>query len=316
MPDNDQPTPQAAPLHQRGVTAVYRTRTLIYLTSAAAVLTLLFFYIRQSSPPARGATKTESKTNLVYIWIPEGGYEQGCSKFDTVCEADEKPAHEVTISKGFWMGQTEVTVGAYSKFASSTNRRLPPEATFGSRNLNPGWANKQAPIVNVSWNDAHEFCEWSGGSLPTESQWEYAARGDGSAPGQTTLSAIAWYANNSGAAALADATALFKEDGPGFLGRLAQNQSTFHSAGKLAPNSFMLYDMLGNVWEWTADWYGEGYYRANERFDPKGPADGQAKVLRGGAWVNVAGAVRASVRGRRPTDSRSIDTGFRCTLPQ
>ncbi|MEO8659462.1 MAG: formylglycine-generating enzyme family protein [Bryobacteraceae bacterium] len=316
MPEKDQLIPQAAPPRQGGVTAFYRTQTFIYLAAAAAVLTPLFLFIRRSSPPARGATKTEAKTNLVYIWVPEGVYEQGCSKVDGACEADEKPAHEVTVSKGFWMGKTEVTVGSYFKFASSTNRRLPPESTFGSRNLNPGWANKQAPIVNVDWNDAHEFCEWSGGALPTESQWEYAARGDSSGPGETNLSAAAWYANNSGSAELEDAAALLQADGSGFLGRLAKNGNTFHNVGQLAPNSFGLCDMLGNVWEWTADWYGASYYQSNERGDPKGPADGQARVLRGGAWVNVAGAVRMSVRGRRPRDSRSVDTGFRCTLPQ
>jgi hypothetical protein len=95
----------------------------------------------------------------------------GCSPGDNECHVSEKPSHRVTITKGFWIGQTEVTVGAYKRFAAATGRQMP-----GAPSFNSGWADDMMPIVNVTWDDAREYCTWAGGRLLTEVEWEYSAR--------------------------------------------------------------------------------------------------------------------------------------------
>lgn len=278
---------------------------------AAAVVTIFFVAaLRWTSPAPRGTVRRNSKDGLDYVWIPAGGFRAGCSGFDEQCNPEEKPAHDVTISKGFWIGQLEVPVAAYRRFVASKKRPMPPEPTFGSRSLNPGWSQADLPIVNVTWDEAQAFCSWAGGALPTEAQWEYAARGGEGGPRHGHLSAISWFGDNSGAAPL-DTAALSQQDEVDFLGRLSLNGNSFHPGGRLAPNGAGLYDVLGNVWEWAADSFDENFYRESGRFDPVG-RQGDTKTLRGGSWTNPPQMIRVSVRGRRPPDARSIDTGFRC----
>ena len=290
-----------------------RGRRLILLGILLAAVVFVVFLIRTFSPPAPGTIKDNSKDGLRYVWVPSGECLEGCSKFDSDCSPDEKPTHQVTISKGFWIGQTEVTVAAYRIYSAATHRSMPPEPTFGGRNLNAGWSELRSPIVNVDWNDSIGYCRWAGGELPTEAQWEYAARAGNPAPRYGLLPQIAWIGDNSGAGSI-DTAGLLKQDEPGYLGRLSANRNTFHSVGLLAPNQFGLYDMLGNVWEWTADWYAQTYDPIGEGVDPAGPPSGDAKVLRGGSWTNTPSSVRVSVRGRRTPETRSADTGFRCVL--
>lgn len=308
-PDPQNSTTQTTP-HENDRSGRLRKR-LIFFSLLAAVLVLIALFVRMSSPPAGGTVRENSHDGQRYVWIPAGGFEAGCSKFDSDCSPDEKPAHDVTISKGFWIGQTEVTAGAYRRFATATHRSMPPDPTFGDRSLNAGWTDARMPIVNVDWNESQAFCKWVGGGLPTEAQWEYAARGGNTAARYGNLPQIAWFGDNAGAERL-DTTTLLKQDEAGFLGRLSSNRNTFHAVGLLAPNQFGVYDILGNVWEWTADWYGENYYQGSDRFDPIGQPNGDAKVLRGGSWTNTPNAVRVSVRGRRTPITRSVDTGFRC----
>jgi formylglycine-generating enzyme required for sulfatase activity len=289
-----------------------RRRTMTLLAAAAMeTLTIAVVFSACAAPPRRGAVRQSPIDGLPYVWIPDGGFREGCSAFDANCGPEEKPAHDVTISKGFWIGQTEVTVGAFRRFAGSRALSLPPEPTFGDRSLNPGWNEPDLPIVNVTWDEAKSYCGWAGGYLPTEAQWEYAARAGSAAAQSSDLRGIAWFADNTGQTPL-DATVLAKQDPGGFLGRLSLNRNGFRRVGMLAPNDVGLRDTLGNVWEWTADWFGENYADNSDRFDPAGRPKGVEKVLRGGSWTNAREVVRVSVRGRRPPESRSVDTGFRC----
>ena len=108
-------------------------------------------------------TRENPKDGLKYVWIPPGTFMMGCSAGDTECEEGENPAHQVTITKGFWMSQTEVTVAAYMRFIGGAGAQTPQAPNF-----NAGWHDQDMPIFNVSWNDASAFCSWAGGRLPTE----------------------------------------------------------------------------------------------------------------------------------------------------
>jgi formylglycine-generating enzyme required for sulfatase activity len=279
--------------------------------AALALLACSIAVFSSCTPSRRGEIRENPKDGLRYVFVASGSFEDGCSKSDSDCKPDEKPTHTVTLSKGFWIGQTEVTVGSYRRFANETHRPMPPEPTFGYHNLNAGWADSQMPIVNVDWNDANAYCGWLGGHLPTEAQWEYAARGGTTSSQYDSLPRIAWIGDNSGKRHI-DAAKVAGEDQAGYLGHLSLNSNAPHHVGMLSPNGYGVYDMLGNVWEWIDDWYGENYYKAGVRFDPAGQSNGTERVLRGASWVDLPVAARASVRGHRNPTMRSVDTGFRC----
>jgi formylglycine-generating enzyme required for sulfatase activity len=223
------------------------------------------------------------KDRLEYIWIPPGKFQMGCSPGDTACRGDEKPAHPVTISKGFWIGRSEVTVFAYKRFAETTGRSMPEEPIrfFGSRNK--FWAEEWQPMVNVTWEEADAFCRWAGGRLPTEAEWEYAARAGAGGPHPGKLDEIAWYSR----------------------------ENPHHVEDKQA-NPWGLYDMLGNAREWVSDWYDPDYYQRSPARDPRGPASGQGQVTRGGSWDLPAAAARVSTRLMQESGTRKYDLGFRC----
>jgi formylglycine-generating enzyme required for sulfatase activity len=221
--------------------------------------------------PAPGTEKANPKDGQKYVWIPAGSFIMGCSPGDNDCRNDEKPAHEVHITKGFWLGQTPVTQEAYQR-AMGTN-----PSTFKGETL---------PVERVSWEEAKSYCELIGGRLPTEAEWEYAARAGTTDARYGNLDAIAWYDGNS--------------------------NHTTHPVATRQPNGWNLYDMLGNVWEWTADGYGDGYHSQQESGDPHGPSSGYYRVLRGGSWGVLPQSVRASIRvGLAPGD-KELNLGCRC----
>jgi formylglycine-generating enzyme required for sulfatase activity len=232
-------------------------------------------------PESQGAARVHPQDGLKYVWIPPGSFRMGASPGDPECRPDEKPPHQVTITRGFWLAQTSVTVGAYKRFAAATQKAMPLAPDF-----NPNWSKDQMPMVNVTWNDARAYCEWAGGWLPSEAEWEYAARGGNTEARYGPLDEVAWYNLNSG--------------------------KQTNLVGQKRANGFGLYDMLGNVWEWVMDWYDEEYYKYNLPQDPAGPASGEFRILRGGSWVNDPWIVRASYRFRDKPVNWYDDLGFRC----
>ena len=230
-----------------------------------------------------GQVRVNPKDGLKYVWIASGTFMMGCSPGDIDCKDPEKPPHQVTLTKGFWLGQTEVTVGAYKRFAGATGRKMPPAHRFNS-----GWANENMPMINEIWDDAHDYCAWAGGRLPTEAEWEYAARGGSTSSRYGDMDAIAWGSRNS--------------------------HMRPHEAAQLRPNALGLFDILGNALEWVNDWYDPEYYQHTPAQDPQGPPQGKTHVLRGASWMDYQPNVRVSNRDKFNSDMgwKNYNKGGRC----
>ena len=261
-----------------------------------------------------------------YVWITPGNFQMGCSPDDRACQdedhvgvarfANERPRHRVVISKGFWMGQTEVTIGAYRKYAKATGAIVPEELVLAAPErfrLQGFPQGDDYPIVYVTWDEAARYCEWAGGRLPTEAEWEYAARAGSPAAAYGKVEEVAWYADNSGRSRI-DSNELWEtaSSPSDFEQRLRDSGNDTHPVGMKTPNEFGLYDMLGNVWEHSADWYGATYYEVSEVIDPGGPSGGEFRVTRGGSWRSRPLGVRVSIRAWMLPDHRFSDIGFRC----
>lgn len=283
------------------------------LRRAAPLGALLMPFLLAAQPTGSGlepgVVRAESKTGLQYVWIPPGTFQMGCVPDDRDCTTDELPRHRVTLSKAFWIGKTEVTLKAFQQFIQKTRRRMPPEpkatpfrtlsgrADGIAKEFRPGPGKKEdRPIVNVTWDEAAAFCEFSGGRLPTEAEWEYAARGgqqDSIYPNGPSISR--------------------DEANYGSVG----GKDLWHyasPAGSFTANAYGLHDMAGNVWEWCSDWQDEDYYRNSPETDPQGPDSGVARAARGGSWGFGPKYLRTSIRVRAAPGDRSEDMGFRCVM--
>lgn len=218
------------------------------------------------------------------LLIPGGTFNMGCSPYTLyACSSFESPNHQVTLSKAFYLGKTEVTQAQWQAKMSS----------------NPSYfsGNANNPVEQVSWNDIAGFNTATGLRLPSEAEWEYACRGNTttafhSMPGypngtndDSLLGNIAWYLSNSG--------------------------YTTHAVAGKAPNAFGLYDMSGNVWEWCNDWYGSSYYSTSPSTDPAGPSSGSNRVVRGGGWNGNSLYCRSSGRIYVGPDWSGYVLGFR-----
>lgn len=271
---------------------------------------------RRVQPIARdrhpGEVQVDPISGQRYVWIPPGKFTMGCSPADNECDVNEKPAHEVTVTKGFWLGQTTVTVGAWKRYRTATGKPpLPTTDSLGRKNLNEASGDDNMPVVAVNRDEAKSYCEWSGGRLPTEAEWEYAARAGNPGARYGNLDAIAWYGDNSGKQRVNSAQ-IRRSDQANYAKRLFENGNGPHPVAHKQPNDWNLYDMLGNVWQWTADWYERKYDGGQDNQNPVGPPRGKELAQRGGSWLVSPWNARVSSRGWSGPEVRDSDVGFRC----
>ncbi|MFC2085056.1 SUMF1/EgtB/PvdO family nonheme iron enzyme [Bacteroidota bacterium] len=218
-------------------------------------------------------------------------------------DSDEKPPNKVILND-FNISKYEITNYQYAGFLNSTNpsnEKLKNWLDIENANckiekINSSYRPKNDfeifPVVEVSWHGADAFCKWLGGRLPTEAEWEYAARGGIESngykySGSDSIEDVAWYENNSG--------------------------STTQIVGTKNPNELEIYDMSGNAWEWCSDWYDENYYSISPTNNPKGPNSGTYRIIRGGSWFSHSTNCRVAVRNRYFPVSKGLNFGFRVT---
>jgi formylglycine-generating enzyme required for sulfatase activity len=232
-----------------------------------------------------GSTWTRPADGMVMVYVPEGEFTMGS---DDVWNA--KPVHNVYLD-AFWIDQTEVTNAMYASCVSAGVCQPPSKNSSYTRDSYYGEPQYDSfPVVYVSWNDANTYCQWTGAHLPTEAEWEKAARGADGRP-------YPWGAKID----------CQKANYLGCIGNTSPVGS--YESGK---SPYGAYDMAGNVWEWVADWYSDTYYASSPSSNPAGPSSGTDRVLRGGSWNNGAQELFSALRGRQvPTESFNI-FGFRC----
>ncbi len=225
-----------------------------------------------------------TKDAMVMVLIPAGTFQMGAVPGDTLAQGDENPRHAVTLTRAYYMDESEVTVGMWKRYASEKGRSMP---TLRSE------ATDAHPMHDVSWDDVQGYVAWAGVALPTEAQWERAAKG-----GHDDY-VYPWGTSD-------DVKKRHGWQGDDGFDGLAPVES-------YAANDYGLYDLSGNVWEWCSDWYDSGYYARSPARDPSGPsASVSSRVLRGGDWNDDAGFVRSSYRGDVSPAGRAGFIGFRC----
>jgi formylglycine-generating enzyme len=259
---------------------------------------------------------------------------------------DEAPVHPVRISRAFFLGQYEVTLGQFKYFLEASGYIPEPIAdgtggygynpaydpatsvrgdAFEGRNPRYSWKNpgfyqsNDHPVVNITWNDANAMAEWLSRKegrhyrLPTEAEWEYACRAgtnaryySGNEPESLTRIANTFDAASELFWPRWKTFALKGNDGAAFTAPV----------GQYLPNAFGLYDMLGNAWEWVSDWYGETYYAESPGVDPKGPSSGNQRVRRGGSWHTWSLYARCAFRNWNTPQTRYTLVGMRLLLEE
>jgi len=263
--------------------------------------------ILEINPNGKYSKLLASAINPSYatVYVEGGTFEMGCNdEFDSDCSSDEQPVHEVKLTS-YEIGQYEVTNIQYAIFLNKyccgsegnvlegefTGKTMIEEYSWGvyfDENLQiwkPQAGYDYFPVVYVTWYGANEYCSFYGGSLPTEAQWEYAARG-GKTNGilanakELNLAEYAWYSENS--------------------------KSATHLVGLLLPNELGLYDILGNVWEWNSDWY-KSYEGSSSTFD----YTNSGRVYRGGSWGSYALNCRVALRNDYGPNFNNFNLGFR-----
>ncbi len=242
-----------------------------------------------------GDTWTEPVTGMTFMWVPSGAFRMGCGTWDGEGNKDESPVHNVFLD-GFWMAKYPVTQGGWKKvMAGAFWQKVSPFTA------NPSCfkISLEHPVENISWNDAQEFIQKLISlnknkyhfRLPTEAEWEYAARSCGKPEkfaGSAPLDDLAWYSANSG--------------------------MTPRPVGMKKPNALGLHDMSGNVYEWCEDNYSESAYKKHRDKNPMISEEGAKRIIRGGSWCNSAHEIRCAYRAGMNPDFKGNYIGFRLVM--
>lgn len=266
------------------------------VTGSFIAFILIFFYVNQAiaqDTSQKSKRKKKNKSSIVVptvsqafldsigenmVWVTGGSFVMG----NNISEPDERPAYEVVID-GFAISRYPVTQRQWMVIMERNPSDFP--------------GCDQCPVDKVSWDDAQVFIQKLNAltgkkyTLPTEAEWEYAAKGGRDAPGNfryagsDNIDSVGWYAGNSG--------------------RMP------HPVGQKKPNELGLYDMTGNVWEWCQDWYAKFYYEQNESNNPQGPPSGSGRVRRGGSWYTQSTNCKTSTRNNVRQDYFDDIGGFR-----
>ena len=241
-----------------------------------------------------------------FVFIPAGSFQMGDVLDDEVSD-EELPVHRVELS-AFWMSECEITNRQFCVFLNAEGNKFEAGQTWldiehsaclienrhGAYVAKAGYAD--FPVVAVTWYGANAFARWLGGRLPTEAEWEYAARNGGKDIRYTNGMRLSRrYSNVDGT------------EGPDVWHQMSP-------VGLFEPSELGLYDLIGNVWECCQDWFDPGYYADSPGTDPAGPFDGRLKVVRGGSWKYARWNSRNGTRGRMSPIQVSNDIGFRVVM--
>lgn len=259
---------------------------ILFLTSISHFIAKYYFqfataFLMAMNPSSLHAW-TEPHTGIELVWIKGGCFDMGCGPWTSRCLAREKPVHRVCLD-GFWLGKYEVTQGQWTTIMKNNTSEFTHGNTY--------------PVEQVSWHKAREFIlrlnklSNKSFSLPTEAQWEYAARSGGKEEkyaGGDEIEKLGFHWFNS--------------------------NKTTHPVGSKQPNGLGLYDMTGNVWEWCEDRYGKKYYATSQSDNPKNTANSIFRILRGGSWYYSPWYARTSNRLYSQASFVHSSIGFRILL--
>ncbi|PKN94827.1 MAG: hypothetical protein CVU44_03205 [Chloroflexi bacterium HGW-Chloroflexi-6] len=255
----------------------------LIIAMLGCLVTLLSMPPTISLTIAPGATRIAPIDNMVQVYVPGGDFTMGSN----VSGSDEKPAHTVYLDP-YWIDQTEVTQGMYTKCQAAGKCGQPSDSNGGDN----------YPVIYVDWHDANAYCTWAGRRLPTEAEWEKAARGSDGRQ-------YPW----------GNAEPDCDRTNGGLKTNSCVGRTVAVGSYPTGVSPYNALDMAGNVWEWVYDWYDNDYYHSSPHKNPTGPENGEYRVLRGGGWHVVADGLRSAFRTYYPPSSKYSTVGFRCLHP-
>jgi sulfatase modifying factor 1 len=281
---------------------------LLVLTTTALAFILIGRHtgFTQTPTPEKPAykTRTNAKDGAAMIWVPAGPFTMGMGDAEIArlvkerqgWKAEwflgEKPQHTVTLD-GYWVYKYEVTVAQYRKYCKETGRTMPEQ---------PKWSGDTLPVVHITWEQATAYAKWAGTRLPTEAEWEKAARGD---DGRIFPWGNAWHEEKC------NNWSDRQPAGGGYQSMKAAPVGSYSTGA----SPYGVEDLSGNAWEWVQDWYDPNYYADAPAKNPQGPEFGELRVLRGGSWGSSSKSLRTTTRNAEAPDlSYHDDGGFRCAV--